>query len=666
MLEFEEVEASSNCFVDILPPEVLSDILNYVCVSDQLVCRAVSCQWRQAVEATTLHDTTRVSVSSDKLKESLEDVLKVFEGEGGQKNFRICDLALSCESKFWRSRGNTLTSLELVECQVGERELITILNFTSGLKHLKLVQCKEAFMSGGFLQNQDDVVSLSRSLAGLQTLVLDNNTYLSDVLLLRFISVTKSLRSLSVSGCNVMNHAGIYAKYYPETQNIEASPSVLTWRTVVKVVEILSKTLKHLGLSRNGGIDLRLLVPIQGLALESIDITNCTSVDERAFSEFVESQPRLRKVEMAGCRRILSGLSGASKIIFKSMEKVEELNLNDLSIPHFDTIGVVQNIKALHLNSLDTAGSKILAGFQQLNVSKLRKLQARKLGISPEHLCSIVSLGMPCLTHLDVSDAGDGVVTDEVVQAICQHLPGLQHLNLGGNPSVTDMGTLAMDPVQDLPFSDYMIRVNQIALGSKAEQDIATIGRRQMAVKELFSSVATTANDRLGGMPFSRLRKLQYLSLRGTSITSLTLMVALEAPDLRHLDLSECIGIDEVGLHDAAAKHPRLEKLELMRSPLSDSGLLYCLSCLPRLLHLDVRRCPSLTARSLSSIPHVAPQLTTLLLANCPGVTKEAARTLEAELQFLRPGLDTLGGEVGNEGEFLCMAPPPPPPPPSL
>ena len=53
-----------------------------------------------------------------------------------------------------------------------------------------------------------------------------------------------------------MNDAGIYRKHYPASQQIAASPSVLTWRIVVRVVQSLAATLTSLDVSRNTGVDL--------------------------------------------------------------------------------------------------------------------------------------------------------------------------------------------------------------------------------------------------------------------------------------------------------------------------------------------------------------------------------------------------------------------------
>ena len=54
----------------------------------------------------------------------------------------------------------------------------------------------------------------------------------------------------------MMNDAGIYLKHYPASQQIVASPSVLTWRIVCRVVQNLAATITSLDVSRNAGVDL--------------------------------------------------------------------------------------------------------------------------------------------------------------------------------------------------------------------------------------------------------------------------------------------------------------------------------------------------------------------------------------------------------------------------
>ena len=82
----------------------------------------------------------------------------------------------------------------------------------SGLKSLGLINCKQLFMSGTFLNNpaeresfedafqsgkvKDQKLKYVLSLSGLESLQLDHNTYLSDLLLLRICSGLRNVKQL--------------------------------------------------------------------------------------------------------------------------------------------------------------------------------------------------------------------------------------------------------------------------------------------------------------------------------------------------------------------------------------------------------------------------------------------------------------------------------------
>ena len=98
--------------------------------------------------------------------------------------------------------------------------------------------------------------------------------------------------------------------------------------------------------------------------------------------------------------------------------------------------------------------------------------------------------------------------------------------------------------------------------------------------------------------------------------------------------------------------YPRLERLEVMATPVSDTGLLAALSCLPRLTHLDVRQCQRLTGPGVTPLSQVSPQLTSLKLSHCPGVSKEAANVLVAGLPRLHK-LEARGLQVNYRKERI-------------
>ena len=74
--------------------------------------------------------------------------------------------------------------------------MLTILKQSHNLRSLGLVNCKQLFMSGTFLNNQKDRDALKPVLQHVDELVLDNNSYLSDLLLLGIKSTLSQLRPL--------------------------------------------------------------------------------------------------------------------------------------------------------------------------------------------------------------------------------------------------------------------------------------------------------------------------------------------------------------------------------------------------------------------------------------------------------------------------------------
>ena len=64
----------------------------------------------------------------------------------------------------------------------------------SSLYVLGLINCKQLFMTGTFLNNKDDRDLLTSKLGQLQQLILDNNSYLSDILLLRITNTLTNLQ----------------------------------------------------------------------------------------------------------------------------------------------------------------------------------------------------------------------------------------------------------------------------------------------------------------------------------------------------------------------------------------------------------------------------------------------------------------------------------------
>ena len=150
----------------------------------------------QAIETSSFHKENLIHVGSAQL-EHLSDILSCYcRGRQQFQNFRFFGLSLVPILPLWSVLGPSLRVLELCGCEVGEKDLVSILGQARRLQTLALVNCRETFMSGNFLSNPADLGVVKGSLAGLRSLCLDGNKYLSDVLLMRISETTPMLEHL--------------------------------------------------------------------------------------------------------------------------------------------------------------------------------------------------------------------------------------------------------------------------------------------------------------------------------------------------------------------------------------------------------------------------------------------------------------------------------------
>ena len=73
---------------------------------------------------------------------------------------------------------------------------------------------------------------------------------------------------------------------------------------------------------------------------------------------------------------------------------------------------------------------------------------------------------------LDISYSSEGVVNDATVHSICTNLPQLEHLDLSGNPGISDIGALGVQPDNLIASSiiglkELIAKDGKVMLGSK-------------------------------------------------------------------------------------------------------------------------------------------------------------------------------------------------------
>jgi len=653
------------CPVNNLPREILSKILNFLLHSDKKICRSVCHYWLQVLETSNFYRESLINFKEAR-PEQFKRGLETFE-ESQFENFKFSGITWMARPSFWSAVSDLLRSLDLVNCEITEKDVTAILLNLRRLHSLALVNCRDVFMSGTFLSNACERSEVGRNLAGLRSLKLDDNKYLNDILLIRITETTPNLKILSLSGCNIMNDPGIYLKHYPSSQDIQASASVLTFRILVKVVANLAASLQSVNLSRNTGVDLEMLSLVPGLDLNELNISSCGSVTHQGVLSFLQTNKNIHNLNLNICRRVFSGLPDTTLSVFNSLSKITTLSLCQLSIPSFRAISCLESLKSLEINGLDSPGAEIVCGLANLKTDCLTSLKARFLGAPSQDLVKVINKNnFSSLRTLDLSSGGENTVTDSLLQAICSNMPDLIHLNLSNNPGISDVGTLGLI-LEDtasinsvLEVKDTLQRHNKIAMGTKHENEIRLLSlRREMMVESLVEAGKPECGLFL-------LTKLLHLNLSMTSVSSLTLKLAINSPDLRSFNLGHnSSAVDDDGLYDFSIRHSHLEKLELGYTPISDTGLISCLSCLPRLVHLDISSCQEVTNAGLRALCQVSPQIETVLLSNCSNISLEAARSVELTLKNLN-NIQTLGlcSEQGRFPQHHSSAAPPAPPQP--
>jgi hypothetical protein len=153
-----------------------------------------------------------------------------------------------------------------------------------------------------------------------------------------------------------------------------------------------------------------------GLNLRSINLNCCNAVTQKGFHELAAANPSLSVVDLAGCRRVLTGLREATQDIFQRLgNHLTSLNLSNLSVPHFSELGALRHLDTLMLDNLDAPGSEIMAGLKRLDLSGLKRLRARYLAVSSQDLLEFIATRtFPSLRRLDLSHGCDNVITDQI------------------------------------------------------------------------------------------------------------------------------------------------------------------------------------------------------------------------------------------------------------
>ncbi len=645
-----------------LPLELLVEIFRHLSTFDRVASASVCKQWALAFRALSSLDDHGQIVVAFRGDDDFQANFALF-ARSHHCHLKLFDVNFSYASSMWGAVLPRLASLHLERCLVTERDLEAMLGTCTSLRRLSLVEMNSVFMSGMLLSQASRREGVREALTGVIYFDASRNQYMSDALFNRVTECLLNLRSLVLDGCKIMNHSGIYRKFYPRSQE-GASPSVFTFRNLLSLVKSRAEHIQELSFSGTplDGFAVQELSAVEGLSLISLNLARCTMISQESVLDLARRQKSLEELNLNFCRRVFTDYPATVLSIFQELENIRHLSFMGLTFPPVLSEGLAQleKLRSLDCSMLDVPSKYLAAGLQSSD--------------SRNHLTSLRLVNFSCsdtvlkellhpLTHLitlDVTNCQEGM-SDMVLQAICQHLSCLENLYLGACRRLTDAGFCG------LPLTDSQFKMDEnhvkIFLGFKAEANVIKESQIQRQIEHLKTQAT-------GAVRLDSLTRMKVLDVGLTQLSDLSLKTSVAFSDLRSIDLSQCRLVTNEGLIALGENNCHLERVVIRQcAGFDDLGLKGFLPSVRRLRILDLEACINVSSSEV--FPYLEKYNRFLVFLNvsfCSHIKVKHVEKLQAQMPMLKH-VDMLGLHIAecleDYGDALGSQPPAPPPVPT-
>ncbi|XP_037077809.1 F-box/LRR-repeat protein 2-like [Pollicipes pollicipes] len=358
-----------------------------------------------------------------------------------------------------------------------------ILAFCENLEELALVGCDALFMTGSILSRDS---ALGVTLPSLRELDLSSNRYLSDAILVRLLALSPRLESLSLRGCQIGFHPGIYRRFYPAGGAGAVSSSVLTFECVLSFL-------------REHGADLEL------------DLSRClTAVTDASLQAICRYMRGLQVLRISECHLVTdSGLTGLG---LTPISDGAELKPNKTFLhgeagaqPEQPAARATprRNEHAISLRSRHEREIWSDAGRKVLVQSQI-DLNETGSGVS--------LLDLKCLTELDLSQCSR--ISDVGVSHVVR-FGGLRRLSLAHCPQLGDAGVARLG--RHCPGLEVVRLAHCVAL---TDEGLAGLVRHAPRLKHLELQGCVELTDGALRAIMAHCASLQYLDVSGCRLMS--------------------------------------------------------------------------------------------------------------------------------------------------
>lgn len=608
---------------------------------------------------------TKLNFSKTTFSDNLEPAKDFAQSFRSFPTIQFSDVEFNECQNFWQKHGEAVESLTINSCDITVRKLKMILNETRNLKHLKILDSRELFMSGRLFDENDLV------LENVTTLSIPKNRYLSDSLFSRITKMMPLVSSLDLSSNSISFHRGLYKKFYPKHHDVHiGSESVFTFHFIRKCIESRADKIKELNFDSTliDGNTLESLSEIPELKLESLNLRQCDQLTNDGFISLIKLQSMLTHLDLSKSVRItdpsvlqicehskalkilkLRGCRALTDVSVKMIADLPCLEVLDISECEFITSVAISEGVAEKLNKV------------------LQELYLSALNID-EMAITKVTENIPNLRVLDLSYCFNHV-DDVCVQMILKNLVLLRELNLDLCERISDGGLTGMamkEKIDDFLLGKEQEQPNEkrdepvvsgaiglpessrqpfkISLRTKAEEEIVSDANRKKAMMQMAMEINLEEQES-SNFSIARLGGLRALKLGSCNkISDVSLIYNFKLPELREINLSRCQQISMIGIKALVENCPSLEVVNLSECHnISDKCIELISSKLPRLTTLNISRCFQLTDYSLDYIALNCTRIRELNCLGCRNMSDEphlrlANATSLKEISFSKPG----------------------------
>lgn len=309
-------------------------------------------------------------------------------------------------------------------------------------------------------------------------------------------------------------------------------------------------------------------------SLRSLELFNCTGLDERAWADLGRLRS-LRRLEVQG-----AAVEDPQLAAITGLTELRELHIGG-SVMMLTNAGLasIARLTSLEVLDLSRASSITAQGLEHLAaLGRLRVLSL--MGVRPLAAAGVAPLArLAALEELDLSFTD---INDEALGVIVKGTPKLKRLRLDG-AKLQGPGLAALEPLKAL--EELSLRSCE-QLDDEALKRLANV--RSLRMLELTRSQVTDAG----------VQALRGLTLRHLGLSINDAITDASLPALRGIETLEALMLGSTAITDAGlaalAGAPALRTLVVPGTQLGD-GMVEHLAKLPALEGLDLSRCARLT-----------------------------------------------------------------------